>query len=147
MAQPKLKGLITKMGDRRSFNEMMVDDEVVSNLMAMNGADPVAVYKRRSSSVHSSGLAAIIVGIPFLVVPFVGIPMIAYGIGILARRRQIIKNIEKQVAEQKKNTSKIERETLKEEVRREMLKEELRAEIEAEKATKKSSSPKKSKKK
>ena len=135
------------MSDRRSFNEMMVDDEVVSNLMALNGADPVAVYKRRSSSVHSSGLAAIIVGIPFLVVPFVGIPMIAYGIGILTRRRQIIKNIEKQVAEQKKNASKIERETLKEEVRREMLKEELRAEIEAEKATKKSSSPKKSKKK
>ena len=135
------------MSDRRSFNEMMVDDEIVSNLMAMNGADPVAVYKRKTSSVHSSGLAAIIVGIPFLVIPFIGIPMIAYGVGILGKRRKVIEDIKKQVAEQQRDSAKNEREALKEEVRREMLKEELRAEIKAENSAKKSSSSKTAKKK
>lgn len=135
------------MSDRRSFNEMMVDDEIVSNLMTMNGADPVAVYKRRSSSVHSSGLAAIIVGIPFLVVPFIGIPMIAYGVGVLSKRRKVIEKIKKQVAKQQRDSAKNEREALKEEVRREMLKEELRAEIKAENSAKKSSSSKTAKKK
>ena len=135
------------MGDRRSFNEMMVDDEIVSNLMAMNGADPVAVYKRKTSSAHSSGLAAIIVGIPFLVIPFIGIPMIAYGVGILGKRRKVIEDIKKQVAKQQKDFAKNEREALKEEVRREMLKEELRAEIKAENSAKKSSPPKTVKKK
>ena len=130
--------------DRRGFSERYRDNKITANLMALNGADPVTVYKEETSSHHSLGISLIIVGgFMAFIIPIIGVPAALLGLAIIIKRRKTIQELKKQMAEQQKNAASNERAALKEEVRREMLKEELRAEIEAEKAAKKVSSSKK----
>lgn len=135
------------MSQSHSLYDYTRDDEVAANLMALNGADPISVYKRRTATARNFGILAIPIGIFMLVIPPVGIIFIVLGVSALAKRHKDINDIKKELAERQANAKKEERAALKEEVRREMLKEELRAEIEAENSAKKSTSRKKVSKK
>ena len=127
------------MSKKDTFYEQLTGDAIVSNLMALNGVDPLTVYRKQTMTLWSFGITSVFVGIftAFIIMP-VGIGFIVVGLIVLIMRGKNIHKIKKMLAEQKENAPKNEREALKEEVRREMLKEELRAEIEAEKASKKS---------
>lgn len=94
------------MGKKYSLYEQSQHDQINANLMALNGADPVSVYKRQTQSINTRSTSSIIVGIlTFPLFGFISMIFLVGGIILKLLRRSKIKQLKQQLANSQSKAS------------------------------------------